>query len=636
MSSPLPIEVLRKYWGYSSFRPAQEEAIRAILSGRDVMVVFATGGGKSLCYQVPALCMEGLTLVISPLIALMQDQVDQLQRRGVAAAMVHSGMSHREQMKALERCAEGRAQLLYLAPERLRQESFRQWLRFQRLSFVAVDEAHCISQWGYDFRPSYLQIKQVRELHPTVQMMALTATATPEVLRDIQQQLQFGENALLVRGPFFRKNLALHVQYSENKLNDLYHLCSTCSGSQIVYVRNRRLAVQLAQYFRRRGLKAEAYHAGMTPEHRRKVQDSWMDDDVRIICATSAFGMGIDKPDVRLVVHFDVPDSLEAYYQEAGRAGRDGQLSRAILLYNNADWQQLQKHFQTSFPPWDVLRSVYERVCQYYKIPIGAQPDGWFVFDLEALSAYVERDRWELSEALQELERQGYIELTDSTLQQSMVQVDVDWPAVQRLARYYPKHAELVQVLLRRYEGITTLPTRISLASVARILRTDTDRIDAMLRQLHHWQVVDYRPSLQTAGIRLLTPRVDAATMRFDKRQRQFRLRAARARLQKMHAYVHTDQCRYAFILRYFGDSSVSHCGHCDRCTEGEDTSVPNLEAEILNTLSSGPATPADLMRSLSRYSRQSVLEALDELCRKNMVRFDGLYCLLAHEQREV
>jgi len=636
MSSASPIEVLRKYWGYAAFRPAQEEAIEGILSGRDVMVVFATGGGKSLCYQVPALCMEGLTLVISPLIALMQDQVDQLRRRGVPAEMVHSGLSRGDQMKALERCAEGRAKLLYLAPERLRQEYFRQWLRYQRLSFVAVDEAHCISQWGYDFRPSYLQIQQVRALHPSVRMMALTATATPEVLRDIQQQLQYGSDALLVKGPFFRENLSLRVQFSENKLNELYHLCSTCSGSQIVYVRNRRLSVQLAQFLQRRGLAAEAYHAGMTPEQRRKAQDRWIGDEVRIICATSAFGMGIDKPDVRLVVHFDVPDSLEAYYQEAGRGGRDGQPAQAVLLYNHADWQQLQKHFQTSFPPWEVLRTVYERLCQYYKIPIGARPEEWLPFDLEELSSFTGLDRWQLSAALQELERQGYLEQTDSALQQPMVQIDVDWPAVQRLARHYPKHAELVQILLRRYEGITTLPTRISLAAIARVVRTDTEKVDSMLRQLHHWQVVNYRPTLQATGIRLLAPRVDASGMRFDKKQRQFRLRAARIRLQKMHAYVHTTQCRYAFILRYFGDRSVSHCRHCDRCTENAATIAPVLKSEILNALSNGPVTPADLIRALSKFPRQAVLEALDALRHQNAVRFDGLYCSLAHEERKV
>ena len=414
-------ELLKKYWGYDTFRPLQEEIIDSVLQGYDTLALLPTGGGKSLCYQLPAMALDGICLVVSPLISLMKDQVQQLHNRGIRAACLVSGITGIEQEIIFNNCIHGKTKLLYVSPERLCQRVFVEHLRQMKVSLIAVDEAHCISQWGYDFRPSYLDVAKIRVYHPGIPVIALTATATPTVAEDIRQQLMFSSQSRLFQSSFQRQNLAYMVFYEEDKLGRMLRISQKVGGSGIIYVRNRRRTRELAEYLVGNGITAGYYHAGLEPKERDTAQKRWMAGETKVMVATNAFGMGIDKPDVRFIVHMDIPSSPEAYYQEAGRAGRDGGKSYAVLLYNNNDWETLQHNFETSFPPRQHIANIYRAICNYYQLPVGSGCDCQFDFDFETLCDTYHFNVLEFFSACRFLEREGLLTLPERDMAESRI-----------------------------------------------------------------------------------------------------------------------------------------------------------------------------------------------------------------------
>ena len=413
MNKASPNDILKQYWGFDSFRPLQEDIIQSVLDGKDTLALLPTGGGKSICFQVPALVKEGICIVISPLIALMKDQVYNLQKRGIAAVAIFSGMHYKDIDRILDNCIYGNTKLLYLSPERLTSDLVRERIKKMKVSLIAVDEAHCISQWGYDFRPPYLQIAEIREYLPKVPIMALTATATPEVVKDIQEKLEFKRGEVFQQS-FLRENLAYVVLEEEGKMEKLFKVLTGVRGSGLVYVRNRRKTKEIAMFLKKYRITADYYHAGLTNEERSQKQEAWINDKIRIIVATNAFGMGIDKPDVRVVVHMDLPDSLEAYFQEAGRAGRDGQKSYAVLLYNQGDKLDLERRFELSFPPLKEVRLTYQALGSYLQLAVGSGEGESYDFDLVEFSRVYGFSTVKTFNCLKVLERAGWIALSES------------------------------------------------------------------------------------------------------------------------------------------------------------------------------------------------------------------------------
>ncbi len=614
-----PREVLEKYWGYPSFRPLQEEAIEAVLSGRDALVLLATGGGKSLCYQVPAIMLEGLTLVVSPLIALMKDQVERLKRQGVKAEALHSGLERRELEQILERALDGQLKLLYLSPERLATERFLQRVRYLNIALVAVDEAHCISQWGYDFRPSYLNIAALRQHLPGVPFMALTATATKRVMVDIREKLEFEAGAVTIKSPYYRSNLSLNVFEEENKLGKLLNICTKLAGTGIVYVRNRRQTLLIAEYLTRRGVTAAAYHAGMDASLRQVTQEEWLADKYRVIVATNAFGMGIDKADVRFVVHMDMPDALEAYYQEVGRAGRDGKPGYAVLLYNTSDFEMLDHQYEIAYPPVDYIRRVYDKLGRYLNIAIGARQEEPVPFELDAFAVWLKEDSAKIGSVLRLLRQEELVAFTEGIYQPATLQIKVSGREILQIRKDRPSFDALLSTLLRRYEGLYTVRTRISLSNLAKVLKLDEAEIERRLKQLHELGVVDYRRAGVRPEIIWLQPRVEQHLLAIDKKRYKFRAGVAAENVKKMKRYVGLDTCRYAYILRHFGEEGKTKCGTCDVCMGSKSAYLPRemegqYRARILKMLQGKWLHPFDIVNAFPYNRKRAVIRLLETM----------------------
>ena len=581
--------LLKKYWGYDDFRGIQREIIESIGSGHDTLGLMPTGGGKSITFQVPALAMEGVCVVITPLIALMKDQVHHLRQRGIMAAAVYSGMQHDDIIRILENCILGSTKLLYVSPERLGSSLFQTKLRHMKVSFITVDEAHCISQWGYDFRPSYLQIAEIRRICPDVPVLALTATATPKVVEDICDKLTLStpHTFNIFRMSFERKNLTYLVSHAMDKRTELIQLLNGEQGAAIVYVRSRRHAREVAELLTEAGLSATFYHAGLEHAVKDQRQRDWQHDRVRIMVATNAFGMGIDKPDVRIVAHYDCPDSIEAYFQEAGRAGRDGQPSRAILLYNAADEPKLRKRISDTFPEKEYIRKVYDHLAYYYQIATG---DGYGVsreFNIDDFCRKFNHFPIRVHAALQILQRAGYIEYTEEQDNQARVRFLVTRDDLYRLRGDSPNEERVIVALLRSYGGLFADYGFIDESMIANQCGMKSHEVYQTLKGLSEKHILHFIPRKQVPYIRYMQRREDSEHVLLSKEVYEERLTQYKERIEAMLRYAKDNsKCRSRQLLEYFGEKDTKDCGQCDVCHHTSKTDIQQAKQQILTLLS--------------------------------------------------
>ena len=593
-------EILKQYWGYDSFRDLQEEIITSIGEGKDTLGLMPTGGGKSITFQVPALAQEGICIVITPLIALMKDQVQNLRKREIKALAIYSGMTRQEILTALENCIFGNYKFLYISPERLDTEIFRTKLRSMKVSMITVDESHCISQWGYDFRPAYLKIAEIRELLPEVPVLALTATATPEVVTDIQARLKFREGNVF-RMSFERKNLAYIVRKTDNKTKELLYILQRISGSAIIYVRNRRRTKEITELLMNEGITADFYHAGLDNAVKDLRQKRWQSGEVRVMVATNAFGMGIDKPDVRIVLHLDLPDSPEAYFQEAGRAGRDGEKAYAVILYSKSDKTTLHKRVVDTFPDKEYILNVYEHLQYYYQMAMG---DGFQCireFNLEEFCRKFKYFPVPVDSALKILTQAGYLEYTDEQDNSSRILFTIRRDELYKLREMGKEAEALIQSILRSYTGVFTDYAYISEESLAVRTGLTRQQIYNILVTLTKRRIVDYIPRKKTPYIIYTRERQELRFLHIPASVYEERKARYEARIKAMEEYVTTENiCRSRMLLRYFGEKNEHNCGQCDVCLSKRATdnlseeSYEEVKRQILDLLSHSPLTPAE------------------------------------------
>jgi len=619
--------LLKEVFGWKEFRPVQKQVIDAVYQGEDTLAILPTGGGKSLCYQVPGLAKEGICIVISPLIALMKDQVDYLKARGVKAVALHAGMSAREIDTLLDNCIRGGVKFLYLSPERLKSELFVERFKQMNLNLIAVDEAHCISQWGYDFRPAYLEIATIRAYHPKVNVLALTASATPEVEKDILEKLQLKKPATFHQS-FARKNLSYSVRLVENKLEKGLEILKRISGSAIWYVRTRQATQQLAKQLQQMGFSAAAYHAGMTALDRSAKQEAWKANQVRIMVSTNAFGMGIDKPDVRVVLHSDLPENLESYYQEAGRAGRDGQKAFAVLLTNAQDFEQLLDRAALVYPPIEFLRRVYQCLANYFQLAIGAQSLRSHDFEISDFANTYQLPVLDSFYALKVLEEEGLIALNESFFAPSRAHFLVN---PQRLYEVQIQHAKLdpvVKILLRTHGGnLFSEYFTIHEARLAKAAGMDEVVLIKSLLELAKMEVLDYEPRKDRPQLTFLTERYDAATLPLNFKRITLRRELTLHKATQIVAYAHqTRICRTQFIQAYFGEFSDESCGVCDRCVEEKKASLPlevetKFKEQVLQTLATDEVfSEQELFEALQKPASLGHLKCLRQLVEEGKV----------------
>lgn len=561
-----PEEILRQYWGYDAFRPPQDRIIDAVLGGKDTLALLPTGGGKSICFQVPGMAMEGITLVISPLISLMKDQVENLKKRGIKASAIHTGMPFFIMENELNNCVAGHHKFLYLSPERLKTPRFLEFFRHMKVNLIAVDEAHCISQWGYDFRPVYLEIAEIRKFHPKVPVLALTATATPQVANDICEKLHFAKKNIIGKS-FARENLVYVVSPSEKKEVKILQWLEAVKGTAIVYTRNRQLTKKFSEFLNARGISADYYHAGLEHEIREKKQKDWMNNRFRVIVATNAFGMGIDKPDVRLVLHTDVPESPEAYFQEAGRAGRDGKVAYAVLPTVPSDKKVLEGRFQEEFPEKKEILRVYKALCNHLQIPVGSGQGEEFKFSPDQLAGQYGLTPGAVFRALKILEKERYLYLNESAYEVSSLRLKLNTRALYDFMVRQPKYESFIQTVLRSYGGLFDDFVRISEVKLAGRLKRPTADVLDMLEKLHKLEVWEYRRASNLPSVTLLIPRIPEADFILNPKSYGLLKKNARHRYDTMIGYITEKKlCHSVFLLRYFGEENPEDCDRCDVC----------------------------------------------------------------------
>lgn len=617
--STLNAQLLKQYWGYDSFRGIQEEIINSISENKDTLGLMPTGGGKSITFQVPTLAKDGLCLVITPLIALMKDQVQNLRKRGIKALSIYSGMSRQDIITTLENCIFGNYKFLYISPERLDTEIFRTKLRKMKVSMITVDESHCISQWGYDFRPAYLKIAEIRELLPDVPVLALTATATPEVVKDIQARLHFRRENVF-RMSFERSNLAYIVRKTDNKTGELLHILRSMPGSAIVYVRNRRRTKEITELLNNEDITADFYHAGLDDATKDIRQHRWQSGGSRVMVATNAFGMGIDKPDVRIVIHMDLPDSIEAYFQEAGRAGRDGQKAYAVILYAKADKTTLHKRIPDTFPEKEYIKDVYEHLQYYYQMAMGDGLDCVREFNIEDFCRKFKYFPVPVDSALKILTQAGYLEYTGEQDNTSRLLFTIQRDELYRLREMGDDMDKLIQTVLRSYTGVFTDYTYINEDSLA--IRTGLTRrqIYEQLVHLAKLRIVSYIPRKKTPYIIYTRERIEAQLIHISPEIYEERKARYETRINAMLEYVTNDTlCRSRMLLDYFGEKNEHNCGQCDTCIglrKQTATCQPDREElyeKIHEILSGAPQTPAGLLEQLP-IEKELLTEALHRL----------------------
>lgn len=574
-------EILKKYWGFDLFRPKQEEIVIAILNGQDTLALLPTGGGKSVCFQVPALCMDGICIVVSPLMALMHDQVANLKKRGINSHTVNSSLSAKETDRILDNCVYGDVKFLYVSPERLRNELFLERFKKMKVSMIAVDEAHCISQWGYDFRPEYLMIAEIRTLKPDIPVLALTASATPAVVADIQDKLKFKTHHV-VGTSFARKNLSYNVSLQEDKEKKLVEICKKMKGCGIIYCGTRLRTREIAELINKNKISALYYHAGLSIADRDSAFKKWMRNEYRIICATNAFGMGIDKPDVRFVLHADVPAQPEAYFQEAGRAGRDGDQAWAVLLWNESDIAKIHKQIEAKYPPKEFIKKVYKNIGNYLQLPPGAGFEMSYEFDLGKFCQNFELKPLETTSALKILELSGYLSMNDVSFMPSRIYIRANRQDLYSFQVTNPMMDGLVKVLLRMYGGLFEQYVAIRENDIATNSKIQVAQVIERLRKMKELGILDYEQHTETPKLTMLTGRQHEDNLVIPVEVYENRLRTDKERAMAMERYITKTRCRSVQLLEYFGEKFPEPCGQCDICRENKKNGLSPEEYEAL------------------------------------------------------
>ncbi|MBR2606660.1 MAG: RecQ family ATP-dependent DNA helicase [Bacteroidaceae bacterium] len=635
MTTTLPekyLEILKEHWGYDAFRGIQEEIINSIGSGRDTLGLMPTGGGKSITFQVPTLATEGLCLVITPLIALMKDQVANLRSRHIKATAIYSGMKHSDVITALENCIFGDYKFLYVSPERLSSEIFQKKISRVNVSMITVDEAHCISQWGHDFRPAYREISKIREIFPHAPILALTATATKEVIKDIQAQLSFRESNV-IRMSFERKNLSYIVRNTDNKAQELLRILNRIEGSAIIYTQNRKKTQEVAEFLVNNGFTAEYYHAGLSANAKDEREERWKSGKSRIMVATNAFGMGIDKPDVRIVLHTDLPSSIEAYFQEAGRAGRDGNRAYAVALYNAADNRILKKRISDNYPDKEYIRSVYEHICYYYKMALGDGLNCTFEFSLPEFCRIYKFQTLQADSALRILTRMGYLEYVEEMEYSSSIQFIIERDELYRLKEGSADCEALITAILRNYCGVFSEQVYIDERLLNKITGISRHRIYEILVTLSQRRIIYYKPSKKTPLITFTRQRVLPEELRFEKDIYDDRRESFENRITSVINYAQSNsKCRSGILLSYFGEKEPPECGTCDTCIQkkrnsGRGTEYKSEKEKILQILSDRAPHSLDELEKL-HLSREKLTTILRHLADEEIITIENGNCI--------
>ncbi len=626
-------EVLKKYFGHSSFRSPQAEIIQSVVAQKDVVAILPTGGGKSICFQVPALMMEGICLVVTPLIALMQDQVQQLKQKGIAAIAIHSGLSHREIDILLDNCIYGKQKFLYLSPERLQSELFLERFKKMSVNLIAIDEAHCISQWGYDFRPPYLQIAQLRELKPKVPFIALTASATAQVREDIIDKLKLKKEQVF-QISFARKNLSLVVRKTETKEKKLLEILSKVPGSAIVYVRSRKATETLAKLLQKNKIASTFYHAGLTHQERSVRQEEWVKDSSRVMVATNAFGMGINKANVRTVIHMDLPEDIESYYQEAGRAGRDGKKSYATLVFHEVDAQSLLNKVEQSQPGLDYLKKIYQALANHYQLAVGSSQGESYDFDIDIFSKKFSFKPLAVYPALKKLEEFGLIQLNESFYRPSRVHFSIDKKKIYEFQVAHARFDPLIKMLLRLYGGeLYTDFITISENQLASAMKYSLSEIKLELQQLHQLQLLVYEPAKDGAQVTFVLPRQDADRLPIDRVIMEAR---RELHFKKMEAIINyaeqSHRCRMQVIQEYFDEISYTTCGVCDICIDKrkkhDKSIIVDYQNQITYLLNRKPVSPEELEEAVAPKDHNLFVEVLREMVDTGKIYYDDSWVL--------
>lgn len=641
-------QILKQYFGFDSFRPLQEEIINSILSGTDTLALMPTGGGKSLCYQVPALAKEGMCLVISPLIALMKDQVQNLRKKNITAYSIYSGMSRKEVINTLKVAGNSNCKFLYVSPERLETNLFKEYLPGLDINLIAVDEAHCISQWGYDFRPPYLRIAALREELPGIPVLALTASATAEVQNDICEKLTSPPTPLhrrraeqspivkassnawkIFRQSFERPNLSYSVFRVDSKINKIIEVLTKVGGSAIIYCKSRKRTKDISDLLQLQNVSADYYHAGLKQEERNQKQEKWINNKTRVIVCTNAFGMGIDKPDVRVVVHADVPDCLENYYQEAGRAGRDGKTSFAVLLYDEKEINELEGLTDLRYPSQEAIRNVYQAIANYLQIPSGDGEGKYYDFDISDFLKKFKLNSYTALYSLKALEQEGWMTFNEQVFLPSFVHFTTDKNYLYEFEKVHNDVEPLIKALLRAYEGIFQHPAAISETLLAGLLKKDLQLIKKDLQQLHNFRLIEYHPQKDNPQILLLRNRIKTEDLTIDmqaynKRKEKFHLRVK----EIIHFIKEKTTCRSRMVGHYFGDNAIRPCGICDNCLRMKAESMTQEEFEtinhrILNTVKDKPLHSRDLLLKLNNFKKEKAWKVIEFLQAENKIEMD-------------
>ncbi|MBC7914556.1 MAG: RecQ family ATP-dependent DNA helicase [Pyrinomonadaceae bacterium] len=622
-------QALKKYWNFDSFRSLQEEIIQSVLDGKDTLALLPTGGGKSVCFQIPALVQPGICIVVTPLIALMKDQVETLKARGIEAVSIVSGMGKREVDILLDNCVYGQIKFLYVSPERLMSDLVRERIKYMNVNLFAIDEAHCISQWGYDFRPPYLQLSILRELHPNVPIMALTATATLTVIEDIQDKLLFKKRNVY-RKSFERTNLSYIVAYDENKFRKLFTIAKKVKGTGIVYVRNRRETQEVSRILNSEGIKSDFYHAGLSSSARSDKQEAWKKGDTRIIVATNAFGMGIDKADVRFVIHMDLPESLEAYYQEAGRAGRDEKKAYAVLLYNPSDKMALERKLKLSFPALQEIKQVYHSLGNYFQLAYGAGEGLTLEFDIGNFCSRFKLDAIKTLNALKFLEHDGYIALSESVFLPSRVKILVNAEELYKFQIEYAQYDSFIKIMLRSYGGLFEQYSQIRESDLARRTSISTQEVIKTLEKLQDLELLSYLKQTDKPQLEYLKGRVDSANLFIDTPYIEQRRVIMHKQVQAIIGYAESSKCRSKMLLQYFDDHHAQLCGVCDSCIEEKrksqrDSVFESIAFEIIELLTEKHFTLDELIKAVHSGNEKERIEGLRNMLDAGKIKTDGL-----------
>ena len=615
---PSPQEILKQYWGHNTFRPLQEEIISNVIQGKDVLALLPTGGGKSVCFQIPALAKDGLCLVISPLIALMKDQVENLKKRNIMALSIHSGMTYFEVKQTLQNAAFGSYKFLYVSPERLETKLFKEYLPALNLNLVAVDEAHCISQWGYDFRPPYLRIANIRQEFPSVPVLALTASATPAVQKDICEKLLFKE-AIIFRQSFEKPNLSFSAFNADSKFNKLLEVLQKVPGTAIVYCRNRKRTKEIANLLRLNKISADFYHAGLLQEQRNQKQENWIQNKIRVIVCTNAFGMGIDKPDVRVVVHMDIPDNLENYYQEAGRGGRDGKRAFAVLLYTKIELEDLKKLPEVKFPSVNEIKRVYQALANYLQIAVGNGEKMYYDFNLNEFVLNFKLDIFLVINAIKALEQEGILTFNEQVFLPAKLSFTCDKDGLNAFETSHPHLDNLIKYLLRTYEGIFDNEVSINEKLLSRLTKLHTEEVANQLKELQAFGIINYNPQKEMPQIFFIQNRAPAEHLTFHhenylKRKQQYQLR-----VDAMEKFITLERtCRSQYVGNYFGDLEMKKCGVCDNCLQQKNIHLSaeefvRISERILQTINGGTEIKS-LLHQLEGFKKDKVWKVLDFL----------------------